>query len=62
VLREQWDEALLFRDLATLRATIPLFESVDTLLWTAPRPEFDAIGKRLDAAVVSRERPPRKAL
>jgi 5'-3' exonuclease len=44
--------ALLFRDLATLRTDIPLFESVDDLKWTGPRPEFAEIGARLDAAVV----------
>src|SRR5215470_19141465 len=32
--------ALLFRDLATLRADIPLFESVDELHWNGPAPAF----------------------
>jgi 5'-3' exonuclease len=40
--------AFLFRDLATLRTEIPLFDSVDELKWTGPRPEFAAIGERLD--------------
>lgn len=47
----QWEQALLFRDLATLRTNIALFDNVDELCWTGPRPEFDAIGKQLDAAV-----------
>ncbi len=33
-LRDNWDEALLFRDLATLRTEIPVFESVHDLEWT----------------------------
>jgi 5'-3' exonuclease len=45
------DHAFLFRDLATLRTDIPLFESVDELKWGGPREEFTAIGARLDAAV-----------
>jgi 5'-3' exonuclease len=49
-LAREWDRALLFRDLATLRTDIPLFESVDALRWGGPRPEFAAIGERLDAA------------
>jgi 5'-3' exonuclease len=50
-LAEEWERALLFRDLATLRTNIALFDNVDELCWTGPRPEFDAIGKQLDAAV-----------
>jgi 5'-3' exonuclease len=49
-LREQWANALLFRRLATLRADLPLFDSVDELRWRGPRPEFEALGARLDAA------------
>ncbi|MSQ36313.1 MAG: flap endonuclease, partial [Dehalococcoidia bacterium] len=41
-LREQWASALLFRDLATLRADIPLFERVDALRWAGPTREFAA--------------------
>ena len=43
--------ALLFRDLATLRLGIPLFDSVDALRWTGPTPDFPAVAERLDAAV-----------
>lgn len=49
-LRRDWDRALLFRLLATLRTDLRLFENVDTLRWSGPRPEFDAIAGRLDAA------------
>ncbi len=47
------DHAFLFRDLATLRTDIPLFESVDELKWSGPREEFAAIGARLDQAVTA---------
>jgi 5'-3' exonuclease len=42
--------ALLFRKLAILRADLKLFESVDELEWNGPRPAFDEIGARLEAA------------
>jgi 5'-3' exonuclease len=45
--------ALLFRDLATLRTDIPLFESVDDLKWGGPTPAFAALGKRFDAATTA---------
>ena len=47
--------ALLFRTLATLRSDIPLFDSVDRLLWTGPRAEFDVIGQQLDTAVTEKK-------
>ena len=50
------DHAFLFRDLATLRTDIPLFESVDELKWNGPRDEFAAIGARLDQAVTAPDR------
>jgi len=49
--------ALLFRDLATLRVTVPVFDSVDALEWTAPRPEFAALAARLEAATTAPPRP-----
>ncbi len=49
-LARERERALLFRDLATLRAHLPLFESVDTLEWHGPTPAFEAIAARLDAA------------
>jgi 5'-3' exonuclease len=39
-LAEQRERAFLFRDLATLRTTLPLFDSVDTLQWTGPSEAF----------------------
>jgi 5'-3' exonuclease len=47
-------QALLFRDLATLRTDIALFDNVDELRWTGPTPAFKALAARLDAAVTSR--------
>jgi 5'-3' exonuclease len=52
-LARERERAFLFRDLATLRTTIPLFESVDALKWEGPGPEFVEIGKRLDSATTT---------
>jgi 5'-3' exonuclease len=49
-LAREFDYALLFRTLATLRTDIPLFTSVEELKWQGPTPAFAAIGARLDAA------------
>ncbi len=49
-LVRDWDDALLFRKLATLRTDIDLFQDVDELRWKGPKPEFDAIAARLDKA------------
>lgn len=43
------EHAFLFRDLATLRTDIPLFDSIDTLEWHGPTPHFAAMAERLDA-------------
>jgi 5'-3' exonuclease len=45
------DRALLFRDLATLRTDIDLFDAVDDLRWKGPTPAFQAMAKQFDAAV-----------
>ena len=57
-LTEQRERAMLFRDLATLRTHIALFDNVDELFWAGPKPEFTAIGKQLDAAVTVRRDSP----
>jgi 5'-3' exonuclease len=49
-LCEQREQALLFRTLATLRTDIKLFDDVEQLRWSGPKPEFEAIAARLDAA------------
>jgi hypothetical protein len=40
-LFNSWDDAVLFRTLATLRLDVPVFESVEDLRWTGPRPDFE---------------------
>jgi 5'-3' exonuclease len=35
-----WDDALLFRTLATLRLDVPVFDAVEDLRWQGPRPNF----------------------
>jgi 5'-3' exonuclease len=40
-LFNSWDDALLFRNLATLRLDAPVFERVDDLRWSGPRPSFE---------------------
>jgi 5'-3' exonuclease len=44
------EQAFLFRDLATLRSDLPLFQSVDELEWRGPTPAFAALAARLDKA------------
>jgi 5'-3' exonuclease len=36
-----WDDALLFRTLATLRLDVPVFDTVEDLRWKGPRPKFE---------------------
>jgi 5'-3' exonuclease len=51
--------ALLFRTLATLRSDIPLFDNVDSLLWSGPRADFDAMDRLLDKAAIEKESRPK---
>ena len=44
------EQALLFRQLATLRSDLALFQSVDDLEWKSVRPEFAALAARFDSA------------
>jgi 5'-3' exonuclease len=61
-LTSQRDLVMLFRTLATLRTDIPLFADVDELRWQGPKPGFEILGARLDAAVtVSKPRPGRSS-
>jgi 5'-3' exonuclease len=52
-LRREWEQALLFRRLATLRTDIALFDDVEQLRWNGPKPEFEAIAADLDGAVTA---------
>ena len=54
----QWDNAILFRRLATLRTDIKLFDDVDELRWRGPTSVFDPLAARLDAARTEKTRAP----
>jgi 5'-3' exonuclease len=56
-LRREWDQALLFRTLATLRTDIALFDDVEQLRRNGPKPEFEAIAAELDGAVTEGRKP-----
>lgn len=45
-----WDDALLYRTLATLRLDVPMFDSVEELRWRGPRENFQQCCERLRAA------------
>ncbi len=59
VFNRERDLAFLFRDLATLRTDLPLFATVDDLLWAGPGPAFAPMADRLDKAKFSVKRIPR---
>jgi len=40
-LFQGWNDALLFRTLATLRLDVPVFDSIEDLRWKGPRPGFE---------------------
>lgn len=42
-----YDDALLFRRLATLRLDVPVFEDIDELRWKGPHSSFDATATRI---------------
>jgi 5'-3' exonuclease len=44
-----WDDALLFRTLATLRLDVHVFGSVDDLQWKGPRMNFEELCRRIKA-------------
>jgi len=46
-LAEYRPQADLFKQIATLRLDAPVFDSVDAIRWTGPRPEFEAVCERL---------------
>jgi 5'-3' exonuclease len=49
-LFEGWENALLFRTLATLRLDVPVFESVEELRWKGPLPEFEELCRSMGSA------------
>src|SRR5207302_7282887 len=44
-----WEDALLFRTLATLRVDVPVFTSTDDLLWRGPAEDFKRTCERMKA-------------
>lgn len=48
-LFSDWDNALLYRTLARLRLDVPVFDSVEDLLWKGPRENFEQCCERLRA-------------
>ena len=48
-LADQRDLALLFRRIATIELDAPVDESVDSLEWTGPTEEFQAVAQSIDA-------------
>ena len=46
---ERRDQALLFKNLATLRTDAPLFRNVDEIEWRGPTDEFAAWAERMEA-------------
>jgi 5'-3' exonuclease len=60
-LCREWENALLFRKLATLRTDMSLFGDVEELRWNGPKPEFEAIAAELDAAVTEKRKSTGKA-
>jgi 5'-3' exonuclease len=51
-LVEQWERALLFRRLATLRGDAPIGADVNALRWQGPRADFAAWAERLGAPML----------
>ena len=54
-LFSEYERALLFRRLATLKADIALFDDVEQLRWRGPTPAFASLAARLDAAVTEKK-------
>jgi 5'-3' exonuclease len=54
-LQGSWNDAILFRTLATLRLDVPVFDTVDELRWRGPTPAFEAIATRLKAQAALRK-------
>jgi 5'-3' exonuclease len=46
-LFQAWNDAVLFRTLATLRLDVPVFDTVEDLRWQGPRPNFEEHCQRM---------------
>jgi 5'-3' exonuclease len=51
-LFSSWNDALLFRTLATLRQDVPVFNTVEDLRWRGPRGNFEEYCGRMKASVL----------
>jgi 5'-3' exonuclease len=49
-----WNDALLFRTLATLRLDVPVFDTVEDLRWKGPRPDFEEHCRRMKSPALYR--------
>jgi 5'-3' exonuclease len=47
-----WDNALLFRKLATLRMDVPVFETLEDLRWKGPRAAFEEYCRQLNSSTL----------
>jgi hypothetical protein len=56
-----WEDALLFRTLATLRVDVPVFTSIDDLLWKGTAEDFKQTCERMNAPDLPRRASARKA-
>jgi 5'-3' exonuclease len=56
-LSRDWDNAVLFRTLATLRTDIALFDDVEQLRWRGPTPAFADVKAGFDAARTQKRKP-----
>ena len=56
-LFSDWNRAILFRTLATLRTDIQLFDDVDQLRWNGPTLAFSSLAARLDGTTKKTGRP-----
>ena len=56
-----WEHALLFRTLATLRVDVPVFSSIDDLLWRGAAEDFKQTCERMNAPDLFRRASARKA-
>ncbi len=60
-LSREWDNAVLFRKLATLRTDIAPFCNIEELKWNGEKPGFGELARRLDGAKMEKAPAVRKA-
>jgi len=53
MLKNNFDDAMLFKKLAILDAAVPTIDNVSELKWQGPKPEFYEFTKSIDAAELS---------